>query len=292
MQTTNVSNLKINVLSQEQYDRIKTAGTINDNEIYMTPTIGSSLDNYLPLISSKATITNSLFKITENLAVGTQSNDSTTQRIFSINRYCTASTQNASATARAAATKWSIRVGDNGSVYIAQNFNATNDNYGYDSSDTNAMTFAYNKITSSKPFYGAVWNDYAEYRKADSIEPGRCIIENGDDSLSISSSRMQPGAEIISDTFGFAIGETDECETPVAASGRVLAYTFEDREEYRKAIGRPVCSGPNGTISLMTDEEYQKQGYCAIGFVSAVPDYDEWGTGKIKVNNRVWIRIK
>ena len=42
----------------------------------------------------------------------------------------------------------------------------------------------------------------------------------------------------------------------------------------------------------MTDEEYQKYGYCAIGTISAVPDYEEWGTGNIKVNNRIWIRIR
>lgn len=152
--------------------------------------------------------------------------------------------------------------------------------------DTTAGKFVATKV------YGAVFNDYAEYRKTDSIEPGRCVVENGDDTLSLSISRMQPGAEIISDTFGFAIGETDECKTPVAVTGRVLAYPYEDREEFRNAIGRPVCSGPNGTVSLMSDEEYQKYGYCTIGFVSAVPDYEEWGTGKAKVNNRVWIRIK
>jgi len=103
---------------------------------------------------------------------------------------------------------------------------------------------------------------------------------------------LQPGAEIISDTFGFAIGETDNCKTPIAASGRVLAYGYEDRETFKKSIGKPVCSGPNGTVSIMTDEEYKEKGYCAIGFVSAVPDYEEWGTGKVKVNGRIWIRVR
>ena len=139
--------------------------------------------------------------------------------------------------------------------------------------------------------HAAVWNDYAEYRKADSIEPGRCIIENGDDTLSLSSQRMQSGANIISDTFGFSIGETDQAKTPIAVSGRVLAYTWEDREIYREHIGEFVCSGPQGTVSLMTTEEYHKYPHCAIGTVSAVPDYEEWGTGKVKVNERVWIKI-
>lgn len=140
--------------------------------------------------------------------------------------------------------------------------------------------------------YGAVWNDYAEYRLADSIEPGRCVIEKGDDTLSLSMERLQPGASIISDTFGFAIGETDKCKTPIAVSGRVLAYPFEDREEFKKNIGRPVCSGPNGTVSIMTDEEYKEKGYCAIGTISAVPDYEEWGTGNVKIDGRVWIKVR
>lgn len=139
--------------------------------------------------------------------------------------------------------------------------------------------------------WGAVWNDYAEFREGDTIEPGKCVIEVGNDTLITSTERMMPGANITSDTFGFAIGETEQAKTPVAVSGRVLAYPYESREEFKKNIGRPVCSGPNGTVSIMTDEEYRNKGYCAIGTISAVPDYEEWGTGKIKVNGRVWIKV-
>jgi len=71
-----------------------------------------------------------------------------------------------------------------------------------------------------------------------------------------------------------------------------LAYPYEDIEEFKKAIGRPVCSGPNGTVSIMTDEEYRNFGYCAIGTISAVPEYEEWGTNKVKINGRVWIRVR
>jgi hypothetical protein len=39
---------------------------------------------------------------------------------------------------------------------------------------------------------GAAWNDYAEYRKcSEKVEPGRCIVENGDGSLSLSTKRLQ-----------------------------------------------------------------------------------------------------
>lgn len=139
--------------------------------------------------------------------------------------------------------------------------------------------------------YGAVWNDFAEFRISDCLEPGRVVCENGDDTLSIAIKRLQPGANIISDTYGFAIGETDEAKCPIAVSGRVLAYGYEDRDEFKLNIGRPVCAGPNGTVSIMTDDEYKNYGYCAIGTISAVPDYEEWGTGKIKVNNRIWIKV-
>lgn len=160
---------------------------------------------------------------------------------------------------------------------------------------TNAgMTMTINTRTGvlrGNKLWGAVWNDYAEFREGDTVESGRCVIEVGNDTLITSTERMMPGANITSDTFGFAIGETEQAKTPIAVSGRVLAYPYESREEFKKNIGRPVCSGPNGTVSIMTDEEYRNKGYCAIGTISAVPDYEEWGTGKVKVNGRVWIKV-
>ena len=148
-----------------------------------------------------------------------------------------------------------------------------------------------NTLSAGK-VYGAVWNDYAEFRQSDVTEPGRVVIENGDGTLSLSTKRLQRGAEVISDTYGFAIGETDECKTPIAATGRVLAYTYEPIEEYKTKTGWPVCSGPNGTVSIMTEEEEEKYPSRIIGTISEVPDYEEWGSGKVKTNGRVWIRIK
>ena len=72
----------------------------------------------------------------------------------------------------------------------------------------------------------------------------------------------------------------------------MLAYPYEDKDKFRKHIGEPVCSGPNGTVSIMTHEEEKEWPSRIIGTISAVPDYEEWGTGKIKVNGRVWIRIR
>lgn len=138
--------------------------------------------------------------------------------------------------------------------------------------------------------YGAVWNDYAEYRSTSKVKPGQCVIETGLGDLIQSTKRLQPGANIVSDTFGFAIGETEQTKTPLAVSGRVLAYPYEDRDSYQ--AGDPVCSGPNGTISKMTREEVKEYPERIIGTVSEIPDYEVWGTGNVKVNNRIWIKVK
>ena len=141
--------------------------------------------------------------------------------------------------------------------------------------------------------WGAVWNDYAEFRICnEDFKPGQVVLENGDDTLSIASKRLQRGCSIISDTFGFSIGKTDEAKCPIAVSGRVLAYGYESREEFKKHIGWPVCSGPNGTVSIMTEEEEEKYPSRIIGTISAVPDYETWGTGNVEVNNRIWIKVK
>lgn len=144
----------------------------------------------------------------------------------------------------------------------------------------------------------AVWNDYAEYRETDIMEAGRCVMEIGDDSMTLSTKRLQRGCSITSDTWGFAQGETEKAKTPIAVSGRVLAYPYESREEFAKHIGWPVCSGPNGTVSIMTEEEEEKYPSRIVGIISAIPDYEEWGGGEnadrppVKVNGRVWIKVK
>lgn len=138
--------------------------------------------------------------------------------------------------------------------------------------------------------HAAVFNDYAEYRQTDIQEPGRCVIELGNGNMTLSSERLQAGANIISDTFGFSIGETSFAQTPIAVCGRVLAYPYEKRDSYKP--GDAVCSGPDGTISKMTREEIKEWPDRIVGYVSEIPYYIFWGSEKVEVNGRIWIKIK
>lgn len=161
------------------------------------------------------------------------------------------------------------------------------------------ITLSNGYVYSGTRIYGAVWNDYAEFRHTEEIiEPGRVVRETGIDNLVLTTERLQPGCEIVSDTYGFSIGQSKHNNTPTAASGRVLAYPNEDISEYHP--GDAVCSGPNGTVSRMTREEIKEYPERIIGTVSEIPNYETWSAKNpdnndkesIKVNGRIWIRIR
>ena len=180
---------------------------------------------------------------------------------------------------------WEIGVYTNNNLWFTY---ATDTNY---NANTNTVTQTH--IDVNGHVWGAVWNDYAEMREIpEEIEPGRCVREVGDDTMVLSTARLQRGCKIISDTFGFNIGETENAKTPIAVSGRALVYLAEGREAARTHIGWPVCSGPDGTVSIMTEEEEEKYPSRIVGTISSVPDYEEWGTGKVKVNGRIWIYVR
>lgn len=159
---------------------------------------------------------------------------------------------------------------------------------GAESQTINPQTYTNSNIyiSDTNVLMGAAWNDFAEFRSSEVYEPGRVICENGDGTLSLAQKRLQPGAEVISDTYGFAIGETEQCQTPVAIVGRVLAYPYGQIN-----VGDPVCAGPNGTVSAMTREEVKEYPDRMIGIVSEIPTYKYWND-IVKVNGRIWIRIK
>ena len=143
---------------------------------------------------------------------------------------------------------------------------------------------------------GAVWNDYAECRESDCEDFGYVLMENGDDTLSKTTERLSHFAGISSDTWGFSQGETDKAKTPIAVAGRVLAYPYQDRNNYKP--GDCVCAAPGGTVDIMTREEVINWPDRIVGTVSCVPEYEEWGGGEnadrpsVKVNGRIWIKVK
>ena len=139
--------------------------------------------------------------------------------------------------------------------------------------------------------YGAVWNDYAEYRSQfENISAGRVAYCKNDGKLRITAERLQKFEGVVSDTFGFAIGETDNAKTPLAVSGRALVYTYEPRDTFNS--GDCVCAAPNGTVSKMSREEIVAYPDRIVGIVSEIPEYETWGTGEVPVDGRIWIKVK
>lgn len=145
--------------------------------------------------------------------------------------------------------------------------------------------------TENSVLYGAAWNDYAEYRNQNKvIEPGYCVASADNGCVYKTTEKFQACDGIVSDTFGFAIGQTEQATTPLAVAGRVLAYFEGNREDYH--AGDTVCAGPEGKIMKMTREEIREWPDRIVGIVSEIPNYEYWGTHNVKVNNRIWIKVK
>ena len=150
--------------------------------------------------------------------------------------------------------------------------------------DTTLSVFTADRV------YNAVFNDYAECRSTIDLSAGHVVVDNDDGTLSCSSIRLQPGAQVISDTYGNLMGETETTKTPIAVAGRVLVYPYQPRENYH--AGMAVCSAPNGTVDIMTREEIRDYPDCIIGIVSEIPQYEVWGSDNVKVDGRIWIKVK
>lgn len=140
--------------------------------------------------------------------------------------------------------------------------------------------------------FGAGWNDYAELRTLkDGVGiAGKVYRECGNDEVCLTTKRLQPVCYIMSDTFGMIIGNKAENAIPLAVSGRVLAYTYENRNKFQ--IGDAVCSAPNGTVSIMSRREIKKYPDRIIGYVSSIPNYVQWGSKNTVINDRIWIKLK
>lgn len=154
---------------------------------------------------------------------------------------------------------------------------------------TNKKTEVY--IDNTGALYGAVWNDYAEYRnQIEEIEPGYCVTSLDNGQVFKTTKKLQNCDGIVSDTFGFSIGKTNECKTPLAVAGRVLAYCEGNKYSYHS--GDVVCAGPKGKVRKMSRREIRKWPDRIVGVVSEIPEYETWGSNNIKVNGRIWIKVK
>ena len=191
------------------------------------------------------------------------------------------------------------------STYYTNNwfrsYNATgwyNESYGGGiyMSDNSYVRVYNGKYFIADRVYNAVWNDYAECRNVETEEPGRCVTETTSKKMALTTERLQAGCKFISDTFGTCIGETEQAKVPIAIAGRVLAYPYRAREEYK--LGDAVCSAPNGTVDIMTRDEIMMYPERIVGTVSEIPDYEIWQAGSkenpspIQVNGRIWIYVK
>lgn len=163
--------------------------------------------------------------------------------------------------------------------------------YGTDANyNASTNSTASTHIDPNGKVYGAVWNDYAEYRNQEQeILPGYIVYCDDNGKLKLVTQRLQKFEGVVSDTFGFSIGETEDCKTPLAVSGRVLVYVNPEEEFHS---GDCVCAGPDGKAYRMTREEIIQYPDRIVGVVSEIPTYETWGSGNVLVNGRIWIKVK
>lgn len=151
---------------------------------------------------------------------------------------------------------------------------------------------------ASSRLYNAVWNDFAEFRQSTCKEPGRIVVDDGHGCLHLCTTRLASGARAISDTYGSSVGYSLIQDTPIGIGGRVLVYTYQNRNNYK--VGDAVCSAPNGTIDIMSREEIKEYPDRIIGIVSEIPEYEIWTQQAdeisdpiyVEVKNRIWIYVK
>lgn len=178
---------------------------------------------------------------------------------------------------------------DGGIYYIQSPITVVEGNNVDASINTSGGIYAAQNIYGQRVF-NAVFNDYAECRTTIDLEPGRVVIDQDDGALTCATARLQPGAQVISDTYGHLMGAMEGVTTPIAVAGRVLVYPFGNRNRFH--AGMAVCSAPGGTVDIMTREEIREYPDCIVGIVSEIPNYEIWGSGNVKVNGRIWIKVK
>lgn len=162
----------------------------------------------------------------------------------------------------------------------------TNINQVYKASPNNNATYktgVYFKAETGV-LMGAAWNDIAEF-VIGTGNPGQCVVPDKYGKLSISKKRLSKLPYVVSDTYGFAIGETKQATLPVAISGKVLAYP----DKTNLKVGDVVCAGKDGKVSKMNKLEIILFPDRILGKVAEIPTYSKWND--IDINNRIWVSI-
>jgi hypothetical protein len=144
------------------------------------------------------------------------------------------------------------------------------------------------QIIASK-IWNSVWNDIADFQDLnDSLVYGKCYFDTYDGAKICKERCQESVIGIASDTFGYALGATNN-KVPIAISGWVLANVDQ---EYRSGI--PLTNSDNGDLTEMTLEEKQNYPERIVAIYKKKERSEFWGPeGKeIKVNNRHWVKIK
>lgn len=135
--------------------------------------------------------------------------------------------------------------------------------------------------------YGAVFNDYAEYRKctlASAFLPGTVMMESGDSKIHMCNKRLSPAVMVVSDSYGSVLGDSYRDSIPVAVAGWVRVWVDRDRSKFK--VGDAVCSGLQGKASKMRWWEKIFFPDRILGTVSYIPPVGDEG------DDRIWIRVK
>ena len=144
-------------------------------------------------------------------------------------------------------------------------------------------------VTNNGVMQGAAWNDYAETRESvDSVDFGDVVCDDGSGNVSLSTERLQVCPHVVSDTYGYLIGKTDDNFVPIAVSGKALVSMDDSLSDL--ALGDCVCAGPMGKASKMTRQEIVNYPDRILGIVCEIPAVEF--IDDIEVKDRVWINIK
>jgi len=159
--------------------------------------------------------------------------------------------------------------------------------YGGSTNPTESTFLNYDGYFKATRVYNAVWNDFADFQKvSDKVIYGKVYYHNGND-LSVCNRRCQKSVVgIASDTHGQAVGHVDgENQAPIAVAGWVLACVDKEYES-----GTALINNKNGDLTKASISEKILFPERIVAIFQSKEKSQEWNG--VKVNNRMWVKIK